>query len=753
MRGTCRRAAVGASAVVAAVCIAALGGLPARALADTWSPTPLSAGAVARSSMAAILDTLGNRLIVWGGQGSSSTLNTVSAMDLTTHIWFDVSTTGTAPSARTDASAIWDPLRNRMLIFGGAVGTVRQNDLWALDLTTFAWSHLFPGGFTPSVRSDHVAVYDRIRDRMIVFGGTSGTASSNDLYALDLVTLTWSKLIAGGTLPEARVGAAATLDGARTHLVIMGGVGATSGDLNDVWSLDLGTLTWSAMATRGTKPAGRSQHVLTYDAARNAYWVTGGTTSGGTLFSDVWLLGAYNGQWGLVPATPDSGARARAVAVPDVMHDTVVLFGGTTASGVSADTWLLTLATQKWTLAPVAYGTPPSARTGTLVVADDAHKRFLVFGGWTQVAGSNLADLTALLYPDSANVAPRWQALTATGSIPGRHNCTGVIDTVGDQLLVFGGATNASDYTNDLWSLDLTSLVWTKLMPVNAGPAVRNGHVAVLDATGRRMVLFGGLVQTGNAVNDTWLYDIADNVWTQATGDSVPSPRSGCAAGSDDAGGGMVIAMGGNNTSVLHDTWAFNYSTLLWARLAPANPPLGWSSVGSAMDRASRRMIMFGGLNGTLSPECNAYLPANNAWATVIAPGELPAARVGHGVAYSLAQRWTMVWGGATGTSMLQSGGLLYQTPPLGVTAATPPQPASPHAAVRVTAQSRGRVAFALAASAAPRTLDIFAVDGRRVARLALDAHATTATWHATAPRGVYLARLAPGAVAKIALY
>ncbi len=695
--------------------------------------------------MTAIFDSLDNRLVVYGGQGVSGTLNTVSAMDLTTRVWFEPTTIGVAPNARTDASAIWDPLRNRMLVFGGAIGTVRQNDLWSLDLATFTWSHLFPGGTTPTVRSDHVAVYDRVRDRMLVFGGTNGTAPTNDLYALDLTTLNWTKLIAGGTLPEARSGAAAALDGPRTHLAIMGGSGATSGDLNDLWSLDLATVTWTAVTTRGAKPAARSQHVMVYDAARNGYWVSGGQTSGGAMFGDLYLLSGYNNQWGAIATSPSTTARAKAVMIADAAHDQCVLFGGTTAGGVSADTWLLSPAKTTWTAVPATYGAPPSARTGALVVADDAHQRFLVFGGWTQTAGSNLADLTALLYPDSLNPSPRWQALTTSGAIPGRHATVGVVDTVGNQLLVFGGATNTSDYANDLWSLNLSTLQWTSLTPVNVGPVVRNSHVAVLDAVNRRMVVFGGIIQSGNAVNDTWLYDIAENVWTQAAGDSAPSPRSACAAGSDDVGGGMLIAMGGNNTAVLHDTWGFNYTTLLWAKLAPSNPPLGWSNLSSAMDRASRRLVIFGGLNNTLSAELNAYFPGGNLWVSPGANGETPGARAGHGMAYSLAQRWTMVWGGATSTTMLQNGGLLYQAPPASVTAVEEPAPRPRLDGLTAHVRGGHHVRFAATPATPARRIDIVDVSGRQIASLALAAHAGSVDWTHERSRGLYLARLTDG--------
>ena len=54
------------------------------------------------------------------------------------------------PSERSAATAIYDPVRDRMVIFGG-IGSSRKNDVWALSLTgTTAWTQLMPGGLPPS---------------------------------------------------------------------------------------------------------------------------------------------------------------------------------------------------------------------------------------------------------------------------------------------------------------------------------------------------------------------------------------------------------------------------------------------------------------------------------------------------------------------------------------------------------------------------------------------------------------------------
>ncbi len=94
--------------------------------------------------------------------------------------------------ARDRHTAVYDPVRDRMVVFGGCSGPY-LNDVWALSLAgTPAWTQLSPSGSTPPVaRYSHTAIYDPVRDRMVVFGGSSGSGRSslaNDVWALGWCT-------------------------------------------------------------------------------------------------------------------------------------------------------------------------------------------------------------------------------------------------------------------------------------------------------------------------------------------------------------------------------------------------------------------------------------------------------------------------------------------------------------------------------------------------------------------------------------
>src|SRR5207237_543716 len=80
------------------------------------------------------------------------------------------------------ASAIYDPVRDRIVIFGGfsSVGGNAgppTNDVWALELGVANaphWTPLTPAGTPPPARIRHRAIYDPVRDRMVVFSGAGG---------------------------------------------------------------------------------------------------------------------------------------------------------------------------------------------------------------------------------------------------------------------------------------------------------------------------------------------------------------------------------------------------------------------------------------------------------------------------------------------------------------------------------------------------------------------------------------------------
>ena len=98
--------------------------------------------------------------------------------------WSSIDAPG-APYGMNGAGGL-DPLRHRLILFGGGFGAPR-NDAWALELTgdsAGVWSQMPTLGTPPARRSNPVVVCDPPRDRLIVQGGfLQSSLDFNVLYA------------------------------------------------------------------------------------------------------------------------------------------------------------------------------------------------------------------------------------------------------------------------------------------------------------------------------------------------------------------------------------------------------------------------------------------------------------------------------------------------------------------------------------------------------------------------------------------
>ena len=149
----------------------------------TWTQLTLSGGPIARYGHTSVYDPNTNAMIVFGGSDCAAGLfNDVWVLSNAngtggTPVWTQLSPSGSAPSGREAASAIYDPTTNVMVVFGGDQGSsTTLGDVWVLSSANGTggaptWTQLFPTGTAPSARTGHSAVYDSANNRMIMYGG------------------------------------------------------------------------------------------------------------------------------------------------------------------------------------------------------------------------------------------------------------------------------------------------------------------------------------------------------------------------------------------------------------------------------------------------------------------------------------------------------------------------------------------------------------------------------------------------------
>jgi hypothetical protein len=264
-----------------------------------------------------VFDSQRNRMLSVGGTNwKLDPYNDVWALSLSgTPTWSLVSGNPTALT-RFYFTAIYDPVRDRVIIYGGSISGHATGDVWSLSLSgTPTWTQITPSGPAPPVRDHHVAIYDPVRDRMIIHGGFGTAAPLNDTWALSLSgTPTWSQLTPQGAPPPPMWSSAAIYDPVRDRFMVISGYAATEFDTDHVWALSLATEPfWTQLPSEGVNLGARGEHVAVYEPDLDLIVASGGNSDldGSVLFDTrrldcaggLWLqAGAVNGSVQVVPS-------------------------------------------------------------------------------------------------------------------------------------------------------------------------------------------------------------------------------------------------------------------------------------------------------------------------------------------------------------------------------------------------------------------------------------------------------------------
>lgn len=196
---------------------------------ETWTLLSPGAGPPPLADYSVVYDAASNAALYFGGQlTGGGSVNTLWRLSLGASPAWTQLTPASAPPARYAHSAVLDPLGNRMIVFGGYRGaTAGTAELWSYNLGLNAWTQHFLPAPVASSRYYHSAVYDGApgQERMIVLAGYSSMALS-DGWQLDLragFPLAWSALPRTAALPQPRWGHSVVFDTIGQRMVIAGG--------------------------------------------------------------------------------------------------------------------------------------------------------------------------------------------------------------------------------------------------------------------------------------------------------------------------------------------------------------------------------------------------------------------------------------------------------------------------------------------------------------------------------------------------
>jgi Putative metal-binding motif len=183
---------------------------------DAWVPTSTAANVPERRWSHSAVWT-GSEMIVWGGEGLSSGLNTGSRYTPSLDAWTPTSTGTNVPAARYYHSAVWTG--SEMIIWGGYDGSAYFNTGGRYSPSTNTWIGTSTGANLPSVRYDHTAVWTGTE--MIIWGGYNGASlDTGGRYRPSMDS--WTATSTGTNVPTTRYYQSAVWTG--IEMIIVGGI-------------------------------------------------------------------------------------------------------------------------------------------------------------------------------------------------------------------------------------------------------------------------------------------------------------------------------------------------------------------------------------------------------------------------------------------------------------------------------------------------------------------------------------------------
>ena len=626
---------------------------PASQVSNDIGPIDFADGSspAARYGATMAYDAADGYVVLFSGASQSDTWTFANGL------WTEL-TLAIHPHERVGASMTYDARDGYLLLFGGIQSTQPgfNNTDYFLDTWSFVhgvWTNLTPGSIsatnTPSGRYDASMTFDALDGYVVLFGGNFKRNFLSDTWKF--VGGQWSNITAtAGGAPPCRFGAGMTYDPAAGYVLLFGGDGKraagcganlTNLTLSDSWSFREGT--WSHLSPEQSPPASWSVG-LAFDAADGYAVLFGGIGTTDMALQQTWEYAA--GNWSLItpatypPTTPP--ARFSANMVYDAQDSYLVV-----AFGLSEPQHDAPLLSDVWTYRGSVWAsltaTPPPPSRASMAMTYDAKDGFVLLFGGLGPAGP-LGDTWKF-------VNGVWFQLTPTQSPAPRYNASLAYDANGtDQYVVlFGGIGQSGQPLNDTWWFVRGE--WTEVTG-GVAPSPRSSAAMTYDANSKveRVLLFGGLGVGNRALNDTWLY--WNGTWTNITPSApnatdTPSARYAAAMAYDDAAGDdYVVLFGGfSGSSVFGDTWLFT-NREQWTAINPNSAawPSGRYAAGFVFDVAAGCLVLFGGTTGTATLS-DTWTYSHERW-TELSPSVSPPGRSDAGLAYDYSGSLVLLFSG-----------------------------------------------------------------------------------------------------------
>ena len=607
-------------------------------------PAAMAASPSPRSGARAAHDPLVESVVMFGGMTSVD--NATGVAYALNETWeFDGTRwirrfTPNVPPGRSSHVMVYDSNREQTLIFGGVAAGEMLNDTWAYrgDWFNRNWVQIetpnAPGG-----RQHAAAAFDPIRDRMILFGGqrlSDDNRTIVDLYDMwEFDGTTWTRILENG--PQMR-SPLLSYDAARNELILLGHDETVT---TKMYVYDAATTTWN-QRTPEKLPSCVNQSSIAYDSDKQLVYVMGGVCvppnrpqDSSPTTDKPWAWDGTN--WTEVSDERVLFRSTNSAFAYDATWKELVHFGGDLAytSSPHADTMMYR--DDNW-IFPPRDGTSPAPRSLFAMATDPVNKVIWLIGGISPV--SSFSDLwkfeNGFWYHVEAENQPvcpsplaafdtqrsrlvvvcgdsgvfewdgaAWKDFEDLKDVPEERRFSHMVyDQQLRKVVLYGGLNFAGDYINKTWTWDGTK--WTEVK-ASKRPHFRSLASMWYDPILKKTVLFGGIGRKDREgrlerFNDMWSFD--GTTWTEIKPAALPGTRYGAQIAVHPQTnrtilfGGLKLVKQDNLDKQVYadDTWEWDGTT--WRQLATEGAPLARENGGMAWDPSTEAMILFGGWSG-----------------------------------------------------------------------------------------------------------------------------------------------------------
>lgn len=584
-----------------------------------------------------------DKVILHGGRTNfGDEFDDLWLFDLSDNSWNEIMIPN-VPSARNDYALASSLNDDNIILFGGNNEIEYYNDTWIYNTEENEWNKMTIFEKPPS-RSSHKMSPIYGTDKIVLFGGHYFDGKNwyyyNDTWIYDMSMNNWSKMYPNN-MPNPRSDFNLVTLFGTDKLLLFGGYNGSY--LNDTWIYDFGDNNWTEINTPQNLIA-RSGHSMTPIISKDKIVLFGGRNDS-LCFNDTWFFNVGNNKWEEASFLISPEPRYEHSMTYIFNTDKIVLFGGLnniTYNSIYHDTWEFDLGDNNWIKKDLVetpidrYNHELATVTGTTMV--------VLFGGLYN--NVNLGD-TWVYDPMKNQGNMNWSFISPYEKpiARGGYGMTSIYGT--KKVLMFGGDADIT-LLNDTWIYDLIADKWSQQYQ-NVKPSARSAHLIVNFWGTDKILLFGGIWGVNNLMNDTWIYDISENKWTNIFTLNYPDARIGHSMSSIYGTDKIIMfgGWGGSTKGRFNDTWIFDLGDNKWTRQFPVNNPGPLDGHATASIYGTDNILLFGGRNNDPGKLNDSWIfdLSDNDWLK-LSLLEKPSERIGHSMTAIFNTDKVLLYGG-----------------------------------------------------------------------------------------------------------